>query len=180
MIAHTETTSAPQMPSGLNHVVVNVRNIEAAHRFWTECLGFRQVGTLRRNSADGRPRPPMRFYSGEVDGKLRHHDIALVEHSVLPAERPEHPQALNHVAVAYPTYEAWQRQIDFLLGRGVKLHGRIDRGVTHSIHLADPDGNEIELVYELPREQWEGDIEAALNRAVERPIVGLAALGEGG
>lgn len=170
MIAHTETASAPQTPSGLNHVVLNVRNIEAAHWFWTECLGFRLVGTLRRNSSDGRPRPPMRFYSGEVDGKLRHHDIALVEHPVLPAERPAHPQALNHVAIAYPNREAWQQQIHFLMDRGVKLHGRIDRGVTLSIHLNDPDGNEIELVHELPREQWEGDIDAALNRAVARPI----------
>jgi len=46
----------------------------------------------------------------------------------------------------------------------------VDRGVTHSIHLSDPNGNEIELVHELPRELWEGDIDAALNRAVERPI----------
>ena len=52
----------------------------------------------------------------------------------------------------------------------VELHGRIDRGVTRSIHLIDPNGYEIELVYELPREMWEGDIDAALNQAVERPI----------
>ena len=52
----------------------------------------------------------------------------------------------------------------------MRLYGRIDRGVTQSIHLADPDGNEIELVYELPRELWEGDINAALNKAVERQI----------
>lgn len=172
MIAHAGTTSISQTPIGLNHVVLNVRNIEAAHWFWTECLGFRHVGTQRRARSDGRPRPHMRFYSGEVGGKLRHHDIALVEHPALPAERPTHPQALNHVAIAYPTHEAWQKQIHFLLDQGVKLHGRIERGVTLSIHLTDPDGNEIELVHELPPEEWEGDIEAALNRAVERPIGG--------
>jgi len=172
MMALTETATAPQTPSGLNHLVLNVRNIEDAHRFWTECLGFRQVGTLRRNNADGTPRPSMRFYSGEVDGKLRHHDIALVEHSGLPAERPAQPQAFNHVAITYPTRQAWQQQINFLMGRGVKLYRRIERAHTHSIHLADPDGNEIELVHELPREQWEGDIEAALNHAVERPVHG--------
>ncbi|MFZ0021454.1 MAG: hypothetical protein WAL10_29430, partial [Acetobacteraceae bacterium] len=63
------------------------------------------------------------------------------------------------------TQEAWHKQIAFLTA-----HGRVDRGVTHSIHLSDPNGNEIELVHELPRELWEGDIDAALNRAVERPI----------
>jgi catechol-2,3-dioxygenase len=36
--------------------------------------------------------------------------------------------------------------------------------------LTDPDGNEIELVHELPRAPWETDIDAALNQAVARPI----------
>ena len=170
MLSHAETTRASQTPVGLNHLVLNVRSIEAAHWFWTECLGFRHVGTRRRDSADGTPRSHMRFYSGEANGKLHHHDIALVEHPALPAERPDHPQALNHVAIAYPTCEAWQKQIHFLMDQGVRLFGRVDRGVTLSIHLADPDGNEIELVHELPREQWEGDIEAALNHAVEHPV----------
>lgn len=162
--------TACQTPSGLNHVVLNVRDIEAAHQFWTECLGFRRVGTLRRPDANGKPRPRMYFYSGESDGKLRHHDIALVEHAALPAGQGGHKQALNHVAIAYPTLEAWQNQIAFLMDRGLRLYGRVDRGVTFSIHVADPDGNEIELVHERPRAQWEGDIDAALNQAVARPI----------
>jgi catechol 2,3-dioxygenase len=170
MTLQLATITAAQTPSGINHLVLNVRNLEEAHRFWTESLGFRQVGTLRRRDTDGRPRARMQFYSGESDGKLRHHDIALVERPSLPSGEPGPPQALHHVAIAYPTREAWQNQIAFLTARGLKLYGRVDRGVTHSIHVADPDGNEIELVHELPREQWEGDIDAALNRAVERPI----------
>jgi catechol 2,3-dioxygenase len=162
--------AAAQTPCGLNHLVLNVRDLDAAHWFWTEMLGFRQVGTLRRPGPDGKPRARMRFYSGEQDGKLRLHDIALVEQTSLSADHAEHPQRLNHVAIGYPTQDAWQKQIDFLLERGVALHGRVDRGVTSSIHLTDPDGNEIELVHELPRALWEGDIDAALNRAMERPI----------
>ncbi len=160
--------TAAQTPCGLNHLVLNVSDIDEAHRFWTELLGFRQVGTLRRPGPDGKPRARMRFYSGEQDGKLRHHDIALVEHVTAPADPAARSQRLNHVAIGYPTRDAWQRQIGFLAARGVALHGRVDRGVTQSIHLNDPDGNEIELVYELPRAAWEDDIDAALNRAVER------------
>jgi catechol 2,3-dioxygenase len=162
-----QPATEPETPCGLNHVVLNVRDIDAAHRFWTERLGFRHVGTSRRGP-DVAPNRAMRFYSGELDGKLRHHDIALVEQAALPADRAA--QGLNHVAIAYPTEDAWQKQISFLAARGVALRGRVDRGVTHSIHVSDPDGNEIELVYELPRALWEGDIDAALNRAVERPI----------
>ena len=82
----------------------------------------------------------MHFYSGEQDGKLRHHDIALVEASPLPPTPPA-PQALNHVAIEYATQEAWDKQIAFLTAHGVALHGRVDRGVTHSIHLTDPNGS---------------------------------------
>jgi catechol 2,3-dioxygenase len=170
MTTYVTTEQVPQTPSGLNHLVLNVRELEEAHRFWTEYLGFKQVGTLRVDAADRNPRPAMRFYSGELDGKLHHHDIALVEQSSLAADPQAHRQALNHVAITYPTREAWQKQIDFLAANGLKLYGRVARGVTHSVRLADPDCNEIELVHELPREQWEADIDAALNRMDERPV----------
>jgi catechol 2,3-dioxygenase len=161
----TQHETEAQTPCGLNHLVLNVRDIEESHRFWTDLLGFHQVGTSHQSGPDGRP--PMRFYSGERDGKLRHHDIALVEGPSPPAERP---QALNHVAIEYATREAWQKQIAFLTARGVMLYRRVERGVTHSIHLTDPNGYLIELVYELPRALWENDIDAALNHAVEQPI----------
>ncbi len=170
MTTNVTTETVRQTPSGLNHLVLNVRDLDEAHRFWTEYLGFKQVGALRRDAADGNPPPAMRFYSGELDGKLHHHDIALVQQSSLPADRQAHGQALNHVAITYPTREAWQKQIDFLAAHGLKLYGRVARGVTHSVRLTDPDGNEIELVHELPREQWDADIDAALNRMVERPV----------
>ena len=44
-------------PVGVNHVVLNVRDIEESHRFWTEIVGLKQVGALRpradmRNDAE--------------------------------------------------------------------------------------------------------------------------------
>jgi hypothetical protein len=35
--------------------------------------------------------------------------------------------------------------------------------MTHSLYLQDPDGNGVELVYDLPSEVWEGDVNVALN-----------------
>ena len=158
-----------QAPCGLNHLVLNVRDLEESHRFWTELLGFRHVGAVRP-SADGSLRVRMRFYSGDHDGKLHHHDVALVECPDLPAASAGRPQAINHVAIGFPTEAAWSSRLAFLRGRGVPLYGRIDRGVTKSIHLTDPNGYEIELVYELPRALWEDDIEAALNVRIELPV----------
>src|ERR1700734_1158636 len=100
MTDQLEVVTEVQTPCGLNHLVLNVRDLEESHRFWTEFLRFRQVGTGRRPNRGGKPRPRMYFYSGEQDGKLRHHDIALVEQRMLPADPAEGPRALNHVAIA--------------------------------------------------------------------------------
>ena len=51
-----------------------------------------------------------------------------------------------------------------------------DPNASHSVYIADPDGNRVELLYELPRALWEGDIDAALNCAARLPTEGDAAL----
>lgn len=145
----------PETPSGLNHVVLQVRDLDRAHHFWSELLGFRHVGTFHPREPNGGEQPRMRFYSGERDGKLRHHDIGLIEDPSMPADLTRHPQILHHVAITYPTREAWQRQIQFLVSKGMSPFRQVERGATYSAHLHDPDGNEIELVYELPRAGWE-------------------------
>ena len=71
-------------PVGVNHVVLNVRDIEESHRFWTEVIGLKQVGALRPR-ADMGTMPKMRFYSGDHGGKMTHHDVAIVENPNLPA-----------------------------------------------------------------------------------------------
>jgi catechol 2,3-dioxygenase len=45
-----------------------------------------------------------------------------------------------------------------------------------SVYFLDPDGNKIELLYELPRALWEGDIVSALNHYVAQPENEAAAL----
>ncbi len=167
----TNPTSAPtgaQVPAGINHLVLTVRDIDESHRFWTELLGFRHVATSRHVRPDGAP--STRFYSGERDGRLHHHDIALAQAGAHDTPDGAPPQTLDHVAVEYPSEQAWREQIRFLQSRGVALHRLVERGATHSIHVTDPNGIEVELVFELPRAQWEHDIEGALNRGVSKPF----------
>ena len=166
----TLITLQAETPCGLNHIVLNVRDLDRAHAFWTACLGFRHVGTWQRPGPEGAPLARMRFYSGEKQGKLRHHDVALLEQPSLPSELPRHLQVLNHVAVTYATREAWQRQIRFLISKGMTPDRQLERGAIYSAHLHDPDGNEIELVCEWQREIWENDTDAAINHAVALPV----------
>lgn len=129
-------------PVGINHIVLNVRDIEESHRFWTEIVGLKQVGALRPR-ADMGSMPPMRFYSGDHGGKMTHHDVALVENPNVPPPPAEWglfgaPQAINHIAIAMPDRETWQKRLAFLQSRGVKFHLRINHGVTHSVYISDP------------------------------------------
>ncbi len=175
------TSRGPVTPAGLNHLVLNVRDIEESHRFWTEIIGFRQVGEI--HPTPQRPNPPkMRFYSGDHGGgRMSHHDLALVENPNLPAPPAEWqmfgmPCAVNHIAIALPSREAWLEQLAYLQERGIPFDRRVEHGMTHSLYIHDPNGYGIELLYELPRAVWEGDIDAALNYAKPLPTEGAAAL----
>jgi len=168
-----------QPPRGINHMVLNVRNIEVSHKFWTEIIGFTCVAELK--PIPGRQRPKMRFYSGlDAQGDVTHHDLALAE---VPATNgnggaaeewtlmPGRP-GLNHVAIAWPDRESWLKQLAFMKEKGVPFLRRVNHGMTHSVYIADPDGHGIEVLYELPREVWEGDIDGAQNYAEMLPTEG--------
>ena len=178
--SNAATASDSATPVGVNHIVLNVRNIEESHRFWTEIVGLKQVGALRPRPDLG-PMPQMRFYSGDHNGKMAHHDVALVENPNVPP-RPEEwglfgaPLAINHIAIGMPSREAWMKKLADLQARGVKFHLRINHGVTHSVYISDPNGYGVELLYELPREMWEGDIDAGLNYLELLPTEGEEAL----
>ncbi|MBV8616675.1 MAG: VOC family protein [Acetobacteraceae bacterium] len=177
------TNSGPVAPAGINHLVLNVRDLEESHRFWTEILGFTQVGEL--HATPQRPNPPkMRFYSGDHGGgTLNHHDVALVENPNLPPPPAEFalfgaPCAINHIAITLPSREAWLRQLAYLQERGVTFNRRVEHGMTHSLYIHDPNGYGVELLYELTREVWEGDIDAALNYVLPLPTEGKDALAD--
>jgi catechol 2,3-dioxygenase len=175
-----ETIQQAVTPVGVNHLVINVRDLEESHRFYTELLGLQEVGRLTPRPE--RPNPPrMRFYSGDHGGKLNHHDIALVENPNLPPPPAkwamfDTPVAINHIAIALPSRDAWLKQLAFLQSRGVEFKRRVNHGMTHSLYITDPNGYGIELLYELPREMWEGDINEALNWAENLPTQGETAL----
>jgi catechol 2,3-dioxygenase len=162
----------PVTPTGVNHLVLNVRNMEESHHFWSNLLGFRQVGTLRPRD-DGIPSMNMQFYSGVVD-EVNHHDLALVERDGLQTPPDEWNMfegrsAINHIAITYPDRQRWLEQVQFLVDNGVPIHRRVDHGMTHSVYLSDPNGYGVEVLYELPEHVWSHDIDGALNHAVDLP-----------
>src|SRR5438477_527098 len=72
----SDTPAAPAAavaPSGINHLVLNVRDIEESHKFWTEIVGLTHVAALRPKpwatapidprSVRPRRRPPNREFN---------------------------------------------------------------------------------------------------------------------
>lgn len=174
-VAKPAASARPIAPFAVNHIVLNVRDIEESHRFWTEIIGMRQVGALRPTPT--RPNPPkMRFYSADHGGEPSHHDIALVEQANLPMIEAGEVNQIHHVALALPNREAWLAQLAFLQEKGIKFDSRVEHGPTHSLYIRDPNGYGVELLYELPREVWAHDIDASVNYYVAKPTEGPAAL----
>ena len=160
-------------PVGLNHIVLNVRDLERAHAFWTNVMGFHRVGALERDGAQ-----PMRFYAGRGGN---HHDLALMEIAAADGspETTAGPRpGMNHLAVEYGDPDSWQAQLARLQAAGVPFQARINHGMSHSVYIQDPDGHGVEVMYTLPPEQWQGDINAALNHLDVLPREGAAALAD--
>jgi catechol 2,3-dioxygenase len=173
----TTAPSGPMRPSAgpvVSHLVLRVRDIEASHRFYTEILGFEQCGAL-----DPARYPwTMRFYRGSAD---HHHDLALAQ-LVHPeaAPAPETPwtmfgntPGIDHIAIRYPDREGWLAQIEWMQSQGVEFLVRGNHGMTHSAYVADPDGNGIEVLYDLPEDVWGGDVNEALNHFDRLPLDSL-------
>ena len=161
-----QSPTHPSPGGSVNHLVLNVRDIEASHRFYTEVMGFEQCGELTHTMT-------MRFYRGDSS---RHHDFALVQ--VLHPERFQPPPqwsmapldlGINHIAIAYPDRETWLNQLRHLEANGVEFIVRGNHGMTRSAYIADPDGYGLEVLYNVPSEVWEGDIDAALNYFEDLP-----------
>jgi catechol-2,3-dioxygenase len=153
-------TSGPRV----SHVVLTVRDINASHAFYTDVLGFEQCGQLKP--------PPgidvdMRFYRG--DG-TSHHDLALLQSPDPSTQPPVEPfemfgnrVGVNHLAISYPSREDWLAKLEEIKTKDVKVVLRGNHGMTHSCYIEDPDGHGVEVLYDLPRNVWEGDVDAALS-----------------
>ncbi|HEX6029812.1 MAG TPA: VOC family protein [Tepidiformaceae bacterium] len=162
-------------PLRVQHLVLNVRDMEESHRFYTEVMGFQLVTEL-----DRRPAMHMRFYKGATDN---HHDLALSavrDPSALPDpgewSMAARQLGLNHMAVQYPDRESWLKQVEHLQQRGVKFHIRGEHGMSHSVYISDPNGYGIEVLYDIPEEMWKDDIDEAFAYFKTLPTEGPGAL----
>jgi catechol-2,3-dioxygenase len=116
----------------VGHLVLNVRDLEASTKFYTDVLGF-QIA-----------RDPSERAVFLTCGKI-HHDLALFQ--APPDAAPVTPGALglNHMALQLDDFEALREYYHRLNDMGLEIDHTSDHGVTKSLYINDPDGNGIEL-----------------------------------
>jgi catechol 2,3-dioxygenase len=130
----------------LGHIVLYVRDIERSVRFYRDVLGWRQI------ELPDAERLPVAMFSG---GRT-HHELLLIEvgEDATPIP-PGRRVGLYHFGLKVgDTDDELRAALTRLANMGVDLSGTADHGMTHSLYLADPDGNEIELYVDVPGVDW--------------------------
>jgi catechol 2,3-dioxygenase len=133
----------------LGHVVLYVRDVDAASAFYGDLLGWPVVATVDLGGTRARA-----FSAGRT-----HHELLLIEvgpdAAPLPAGRR---LGMYHFGVKVgDTDEELRATLRRLEEHGVTIVGRADHTVTHSLYVLDPDGNEVELYVDVAGVDWAAD-----------------------
>lgn len=127
----------------LNHAVLFVSDLDRAVSFYTQVLGF---GVLSREER-------MNAAFLRLPDSGNHHDLGLfgLGDRALPQQRGQ--TGLYHLAWQVDTLDELAELREALIESG-NITGESSHGATLSVYGADPDGNQFELMWMLPREAW--------------------------
>ena len=131
----------------LGHVVLYVRDVERSAAFYRDVLGFREV----LGPGSGAPFPAAMFSSGRT-----HHELLLIEVGEDAQPIPQGRRiGMYHFGLKVgDTDDELRAMLAQLQESGTTIVGASDHGITHSLYILDPDGNEIELYVDVPGVDW--------------------------
>ena len=132
-------------PMYLQHVNVYVRNVELSKKWYEDLLGL-HVYEYRAGWAA--------FLTAD---KEQSHEVALMqlgEDAPLPLKRKV---GLNHMAWRVESLDDLKEFYEKIKAEGQPIDHISDHGISLGIYLRDPDGNGVEVFYEMPRAEWPVD-----------------------
>ncbi len=136
----------------LGHVVLYVHDLEISRGFYRDVLGWHEIAGSEHQMA--------MYSSGRT-----HHELLLIE--VGPDAQPIPPGrrvGMYHFGLKVGTTDDELREAyQTLVNAGAQIVGSSDHGVTHSLYIKDPDGNEIEVYIDVQPERWRDDPQAVLS-----------------
>ena len=129
-------------PMQLGHVVMRVRDLERSVDFYTRIMGLTVMVKSERAC----------FMSANTD---KSHELAVFE---LGPDAPGPDQSRvgqAHMAWQMKTFEDLQELYGRLKENEIRIKHIADHGLSLGVYLFDPDDNEVEVYYELPRSKWQ-------------------------
>jgi catechol 2,3-dioxygenase-like lactoylglutathione lyase family enzyme len=125
----------PPATVGLRHVALNVRDLEACVRFYTDLLGMR---------VEWRPDADNVYLTGGKDNLALHRAASTID--------PKAPQRLDHIGFVVNEIGDVDVWFGFLRSKGVTIlkEPRTHRDGARSFYCQDPDGNVVQLIYHPP------------------------------
>jgi catechol 2,3-dioxygenase-like lactoylglutathione lyase family enzyme len=147
----------------LGHFGFNVTDLEKAHHFYSDLLGFRVSDEFQRGGWF------MRFGTD-------HHAFALFKKQPVEAAPDARPDiTINQITWQTQSLTEPVNAVDYLLEREVKLQrtGRDGAGSNWATYFYDPDGHTNELYYGIEQIGWDGKSKPAEYRRPVREKVRL-------
>jgi catechol-2,3-dioxygenase len=135
----------------LGHIVLYVRDVRRSAAFYRGVLGWRQI-----LPAEGETFPAFKAAAFNAPSGRTHHELLLIEVGEDAAAQPDGKRVgLYHFGLKIGDEDDQLRAArDTLVDTGTPILGMSDHTATHSIYIADPDGNEIELYVDVPGVDW--------------------------
>ena len=154
-VASTDAIASASVPvARLNHAVLYVRELDRSVDFYQRAFGFQEIA---------REGGMMAFL--RATGSTNHHDLGLLAVGPQAPRPPRGSTGLYHLAWEVPSIHDLAASAH-VLSELRALTGASDHGATKSLYGRDPDRNEFEIMWMVPREQW-GEYE---NRGIIAPL----------
>ena len=142
----------------LGHVVLKVRDLQSSEIFYSGVLGMPIISRISD------PVHMTFFTLGN------HHDFALMEVDERAPSPDPNALGLAHVAFkigdSIDEFHSVKRELD---ATGIAILYEADRAFTKSVHVHDPDGNEIELYIDTS-DTWKTPPVTAAQLAPDSPL----------
>ncbi len=129
-------------PKYLGHVNIYVRNAERSHTWYEDVLGLHTYDFIPGRAA---------FMSADLE---QSHEVALIQVGDDAPLQQKGQVGLNHMAWMMHSLDDLKELYQRVKEKNVTIDHVADHGISIGIYLRDPDGNGVEISYELPREQW--------------------------